>query len=103
MSERQIEKDVTLLLKAKGWEVYHAECVAVGFPDVLAMKDGQIILVEIKALGGDYRPAQVKWHREHENMGNVFKLEEVHDGFRLWSLGTHLTFEHLADAVGWMV
>lgn len=82
--ESKIEKELARLLKADGWDVHHAECIAQGFPDILALSPFGYVLIEVKALGGAYRPAQKRWHKDHD-WGTVYRLEETHDAYHLWS------------------
>lgn len=102
MKKNLIQRELKIFLQAKGWEVYAADCVAVGFPDVLALKEGAAIYIAIKVIGGDYRPSLDKWIAEHDAV-TVFTLEEIEAGWRLWNLGVHITFETLLGAVEWMV
>lgn len=85
MNEHGLEKTLRRALVARGWDVYHGESVKDGFPDVLALAPDGYVLIEIKALGGAYRPAQKAWHREHAGWHRVYRLEEKEDGLELWS------------------
>jgi len=64
MTERQLLARVVQLAKLHGWMVSHAWLSvhsAAGFPDIIAVKDGHILAIELKSQRGKLTQAQEAW------------------------------------------
>lgn len=67
-SERYVQRQVILYLRKFGWHTvntsgaWRAARGMAGFPDVVAFKAGNTLLVECKSVTGELRPAQKKFH-----------------------------------------
>lgn len=59
MRERDIERRVCALARAKGWSVFKwVSPSRRGVPDRIFVRDGRVVFVEFKAPGGRARPLQ---------------------------------------------
>lgn len=83
-SETMHQKDVVDCLKSFGWEVFRLNsgrkgginlCKA-GTPDLLAMKDGISVFIEIKKPGKE--PTKIQLKRHEELRANGFKVLVIH-------------------------
>jgi hypothetical protein len=54
------EPAVVAALQLEGWTVVPVS--APGFPDLLCVRRGQVVLLEVKSKGGRMKPAQVRLH-----------------------------------------
>jgi hypothetical protein len=54
------EKPVVATLEAAGWLVYRMN--GAGLPDLLCVRSGRVVLLEVKSKGGRMKPAQVELH-----------------------------------------
>lgn len=73
MTERQWQTTVEQALTAAGWRWYHApdnrpggrtgriQKVTAGFPDLIAVRGGRLLALELKAQRGRLGPAQQEW------------------------------------------
>ncbi|MFP2901447.1 hypothetical protein [Corallococcus sp. 4LFB] len=61
------ESEVVKALQAEGWGVWKLS--AKDFPDLLCVRQGQVLLVECKKLGGALRPGQAKLHAALHALG----------------------------------
>lgn len=64
MSERSWSVHVEQLLRLTGWRFFHPWISirsAAGFPDLLAIRDGRCIVLELKSERGKLTPAQAEW------------------------------------------
>jgi len=77
------QPEVTKLFKANGWEnIYHthdSRRSEAGFPDVLAIKGGYLLVAELKAKKGKTSDAQDKWLTAFEGVQTI--------SVRLWKPG----------------
>jgi hypothetical protein len=63
-TEDQFLRAVTQAAKLHRWKVWHPWISlhsAQGYPDLTLVRDGQLILAELKRVGGTLRPQQVEW------------------------------------------
>ena len=81
MTETEIQKQIIDYLKLSGWDVYRMNSGRKGgvtlhkkgTPDLLAMKKGLTIWVEVKQLGKKPTDIQIRRHEEiRQNGFNVF-------------------------------
>lgn len=64
ISERALLSGVMKLARLKGWLAYHthdSRHSPSGFPDLVLVRDGQIVFVELKTKKGKVSPAQSQW------------------------------------------
>lgn len=75
LSESQLQSAIFRFAKLKGWTVAHFDKAQVrpgiwvtpvkadgkGFPDLLMVRKGRLIVAELKAKGGRVRPEQAVW------------------------------------------
>jgi Holliday junction resolvase len=63
--ESQIQRKIKLKLEKAGWLVVKViQCSAPGFPDLVALKQGKAIFLEIKRPGEKPRPLQEYRHEQ---------------------------------------
>ena len=97
MRESEIQKRIMDYLKDKDYFVWknHMEGVRAksgggrgrnpnaGIPDLMAMKDGELLFFEVKGARGRLSPAQKDWHDEAKRNGFivhvVYSLDDVID------------------------
>ena len=74
-SEADLQKHVIELAELRGWRVYHARPAqtgkgwrtpvgsdtSVGFPDLVLVRQGRLLVVELKSEKGRVTPAQSEW------------------------------------------
>lgn len=63
-TEDQFLRAVTQAAKLHRWKVWHPWISlhsAQGYPDLTLCRDGQLILAELKRVGGALRPQQAEW------------------------------------------
>lgn len=81
MNEQSIQNAIREHLKGDGWLV--VKCMAMsqpGWPDLLAIKDGRHLHIEVKRPGGRVSPLQVARHAEISKHGaEVFIAYGVED------------------------
>ena len=65
----EAEPDVVRALELAGWTVERVS--APGFPDLLCVRRGQTVLLEVKSKGGRFKPAQVELHARLRAAGLV--------------------------------
>ena len=80
-SETQLRRSVLDRLKSRGWMVHmlpqqrgHRAHTATGWPDVIAVKSGRMLAIELKSEKGGLSEAQVEWL---EALGNVSGIETM--------------------------
>lgn len=64
ISERQFQAQIVQLAKLHGWMVSHSWLSvhsAAGWPDVIAVKDGRMLAIELKSERGKLTEAQEGW------------------------------------------
>lgn len=64
MSEKQLLESVVALAKALGWRHFHthdSRRSPAGFPDLVMVRGGRLLFVELKSTRGRYGPGQVEW------------------------------------------
>ncbi len=73
LTEAEFQKQVVELAKRHGWMVSHVyrtrtakgawrtSTTAVGFPDLVLLRPGQLVFLELKAEGGKASPEQLVW------------------------------------------
>ena len=62
--ERHLQAALEQHLRLRGWRYYHAynsERSVPGFLDIIALRDAQVFVAEIKAMRGRVTPAQREW------------------------------------------
>ena len=72
MTERELQKAVIQLAETTGWMVYHVQNVkgklraktSVGFPDLIMIRDGKLVVAELKSKKGRLSPDQITWLAE---------------------------------------
>jgi hypothetical protein len=63
-TERQFQAGVVAFAQLHGWRCYHtwdSRRSDPGFPDLLLVRNGVVVIAELKAQGGRCTPAQVEW------------------------------------------
>ena len=63
-SEKEFQAAVVKLAKAKGWLAYHthdSRRSEKGFPDLVLIRDGKLLIVELKTESGRVSPEQTVW------------------------------------------
>jgi hypothetical protein len=86
-TEAQFQRVVIAYAKENGWLVYHTPPAAVrpgkhvtptqghvGFPDIVAIRDGRCLFVELKSSGGQTTAQEVWMHRLEECAGVEYFL-----------------------------
>jgi len=74
MSELESRTQARLIadLKKRGWLTIKVSlCSMPGFPDVVALKDGHIVFVEVKRPNGKARPLQEYAHEKIRKHGGI--------------------------------
>lgn len=64
LRERDWQEVVVAYARIKGWFVYHthdSRRSAPGFPDLVMVRAGRIVMAELKTETGRIRPEQAKW------------------------------------------
>ena len=64
ITEKNFQQTVIELARIKGWLVYHtfdSRRSQAGFPDLVMVRDGQLIFAELKSETGELRPEQKQW------------------------------------------
>lgn len=65
MTEATFSKRIVKILKEGGAFVRRVENLCdSGFPDIIAIYNGQTVFLELKARKGSLRPTQIAWHRQ---------------------------------------
>jgi hypothetical protein len=67
VSEADFQRAVIELAKLRGWRVWHdndSRRNAAGFPDLIMVRRGRLVLAELKAQRGRLRPEQDGWLRD---------------------------------------
>lgn len=63
-TEKQFQQQVLDYARLMGWKAYHP-WISVrsepGFPDVVAVRAGRLVVAELKSLTGKLTPAQEEW------------------------------------------
>jgi hypothetical protein len=81
ITEAQIQRGITDLLKQLGFECYHTRYSIgsdSGFPDVVAVRDdGTLVAVECKGPKGKIRPGQLEWIRRFRSIPGCIFAEIV--------------------------
>jgi Holliday junction resolvase len=106
LRENEIQKQLLEVLRASGWlairmnsgavkvgsrfirnYIIHNNGKSSGFPDIFAIKNGEILLIEVKRAGGKVSPAQIEFHELVKKHGskvhvidNVDNLEKIING-----------------------
>lgn len=64
-SEKEFQAQVVELATWLGWSVYHtfdSRRSAAGFPDLTLVRDGEMIMAEVKSQTGRVRSSQLDWY-----------------------------------------
>ena len=64
MTEKELQANVVMMAKAFGWKVYHpwlSKNSESGFPDLVLLRDGVGLVVELKREHQHPRPDQQSW------------------------------------------
>lgn len=64
VTEKEFLRDVTRLATLRNWLVYHthrSDHSAAGFPDLCMVRDGRMVLAELKTERGRLSEAQKRW------------------------------------------
>lgn len=68
--EAQIQTQVKNDLKKAGWLVIKLiQCSEAGMPDLIALKDGRVVFIEVKRPGQKPRPLQEYRHKKLREAG----------------------------------
>lgn len=82
-SEASFQQQIEQLAALYGWRHYHApdnrpgggtgrvQRVTAGFPDLVLVRDGELIFAELKTQTGRVRPEQAEWLAALENVDGV--------------------------------
>ncbi len=87
MTEKQFQTAVLKLAKLHGWLAYHthdSRRSQPGFPDLVLIREGQLIVAELKTMKGRLSKAQEEWLRLFRSTGTytyVWKPIDLLDGF----------------------
>lgn len=83
--ESKLQKAVRASLKKRGWLVNKTIlCSVNGWPDIIAIKEGRVIWIEMKAPGKPLEPLQQYVHEQIRNAGGtVYKIDNFEDYLRL--------------------
>ena len=84
MKEGEILKQVRDYLRWRGWKVYRIQqglgCHR-GMSDLICVKDGKVLFLEIKTPKGKLSPHQEKFRDEIQDAGNIYlwvsSLEQI--------------------------
>lgn len=63
-SERDFQQAVMDLLKLRGWIAYHtfrSDRSEPGFPDIVALRNGKLLALELKSAKGRLTQSQIRW------------------------------------------
>ena len=75
ISEKQFRQQIIDLLRLFGWKYYftwtslHSPS---GFPDIIALRDGMLIIAELKSEKGRVTPAQKRWLEAFGGLANCW-------------------------------
>jgi Holliday junction resolvase len=70
MLESKIQRKIIADLQKKGWLVIKViQSNAPGFPDLMALKEGRVIFLEVKQPGQKPRPLQLYRHEQLRKQG----------------------------------
>ena len=64
VTEKQLQSTILDALGYMGWKTYHtfdSRRSNPGFPDIVAVKGGRVMAVELKSEKGKIRPEQIEW------------------------------------------
>ena len=73
--EREFQEEVVRVAETLGWVVYHtydSRRSGAGFPDILAVRNGCLIVAELKSEKGKVSPEQLAWL---DKLANVREME----------------------------
>ncbi len=63
MGEQYIQGSIARNMRTEGWQVFNTTVVSPGgFPDLIAFKAGDTVLVEVKDVTGRLSPIQIEQH-----------------------------------------
>ena len=78
MRESEIQSHIIKKLEAAGWYLIKIiQCNKNGFPDLIALRQGSTIFIEVKAKGKKARPLQEYRHQQLKKQG--FKTLVIDD------------------------
>lgn len=95
MTEAQFQTQIENLAAMYGWRHYHApdnrpirtktgrvikQRVVAGFPDLVLVRDQELIFAELKLDKGRPSPAQVEWIAALDNVGAAVRRAANHSG-----------------------
>lgn len=68
--ESKVQAKIIKRYKSEGWLVVKIIlCNMSGFPDLMCLKDGKVLFIEVKRKGGKPRPLQTFVHNQLESYG----------------------------------
>lgn len=85
-SERELMDAIVEYAERHGWRVWHdndSRRNAAGLPDLILMREGELLWAELKTERGRVRPEQMDWLRELAEAGEevyVWRPSEWFDG-----------------------
>lgn len=72
INEKKFQKDIMDYAAEHGWLVHHCYsskyCSGAGFPDLVMVRDGEILLVELKSETGRTSRKQMDWLQAYPHM-----------------------------------
>lgn len=79
MLERDIQRKLIIKAEKEGWYVVKIiQCNRPGFPDLMLLRDGKIIFIEVKRPGAKPRPLQLYRHNELSEKGMiVYVIDDI--------------------------
>lgn len=99
LTEAAFQKRVVGLARVYGWRIYHApdnrpagksgraqrmaDRSSVGFPDLLLLRPGRLVVAELKTRTGKLGPGQREWLAEFTRLGFMLECEERIEAY-LW-------------------
>lgn len=88
-TEKSIQTEIRIALGLMGWRVYriHQSLGShKGFCDLIAIKGGKVLFIEVKTMRGKQSPYQEQFQREIEQAGGTYILarsvEDVERGIK---------------------
>jgi len=79
IKEADVRKQVVDYLRITGWFVYHnlqgLGCYP-GLSDIVAVKNGKVVHIELKAPGGKQRKDQIMFQENLEAAGGIYVLAD---------------------------
>ena len=90
-TEMQLRRSVLDRLRRDGWLVHmlpqqrgQRARTATGWPDVVAVKSGRMLVIELKAEAGTLSDAQVEWLQALDAVAGIETMVLKPSGFKEW-------------------